>query len=267
MIIVDLLSARDSALSYLKPVSREILNLFRSNLSVQLKDDQSPVTIADKWAEEFLRKKISRDFPTHGIIGEEFGEENPSREWVWTIDPIDGTRSFIRGIPLFATLLALLHKGQPVMGIICMPALQETAWAIKGKGAFIGDQRLLVSDHNDISGATIATADRYCFKEKKYLNLLQKLNRQADIARTYPDAFGHLLAARGAVDVMVDPWAYVWDFAPCKIIVEEAGGLFANFTGKKASLSEGTAITGNPRLVKKVQKFIRDQKNGKNSQG
>lgn len=260
---MDLCAARDAALSYLKPVSKEILNLFGSDLSVQFKEDQSPVTIADKKAEEFLRKKISRDFPEHGIIGEEFGEENAAREWVWTIDPIDGTRSFIRGIPLFATLLALLHKGQPVMGIVCLPALRETAWAIKSRGAYINDQRLRVSSHGDIEGAQIATADRYCFKEKKYLNLFHKLNRQADLSRTYPDAFGHLLAARGSVDVMVDPWAYVWDFAPCKIIVEEAGGLFENFTGQKGSLCEGTAITGSPRLVKKIQKLIRSQKSGK----
>ncbi len=260
---MDLRSAKDAALSYLKPVSKEILSLFHSDISVQIKDDQSPVTIADKRAEEFLRKKISRDFPAHGIIGEEFGEENASREWVWTIDPIDGTRSFVQGIPLFATLLALLHKGQPVMGVVCLPALRETAWAIKGRGAFIDNQRLRVSDHGDLSGATIATADRYCFKGKKYLNLFQKLHQKADLARTYPDAFGHLLAARGSVDAMVDPWAYIWDFAPCKIIVEEAGGMFENFTGKKGSVSEGTAITGNPRLVKMIQKFIQDQQSGK----
>jgi histidinol-phosphatase len=256
---VDLISAKDSALSYLKPVSKEILKLFRSDLSVQLKEDRSPVTIADQQAEEFLRKKISRDFPDHGIIGEEFGKENSSREWVWTIDPIDGTRSFIHGIPLFSTLLALLHNGEPVMGIICLPALNETAWAIKGKGSYIGDQPIKVSNHRDIPGSTIATADRYCFKEKKYLKLWRNLYSNADIARTYPDAFGHLLAARGSVDVMVDPWAYIWDFAPCKIIIEEAGGLFSNFTGNKSLINEGTAISGNPQMVKKIKKVIKDQ--------
>ena len=259
---MDLISAKDSALSYLKPVSKEILKLFRSDLTVQLKEDRSPVTIADQKAEEFLRKKISKDFPDHGIIGEEFGEENSSREWVWTIDPIDGTRSFIHGIPLFSTLLALLQNGKPVMGIICMPALNETAWAIKGKGAFLDNQPINVSNQRDISGATIATADRYCFKEKKYLKLWQNLYSNSDIARTYPDAFGHLLAARGSVDVMVDPWAYIWDFAPCKIIIEEAGGLFANFSGNKGQINEGTAISGNPHMVRKIKKLIQAQKKG-----
>lgn len=260
---MDLTSAKDSALSYLKPVSKDILKLFGSDLNIQLKKDNTPVTLADQKAEEFLRKKISRDFPSHGIIGEEFGNENSSREWVWTIDPIDGTRSFIQGIPLFATLLSLLHNGQPVMGVISLPALGETAWAIKGRGAYLGNQRLKVSTHDKVPGATLATADMYCFKAKKYTRLFQKLNKEASLVRTYPDAFGHLLAAKGSVDAMVDPWAYIWDFAPCKIVVEEAGGSFSNFSGNKGLIEEGTAITGNPALVRKIQKIIQTLKTGK----
>lgn len=257
---MDLLAAKDTALSYLKPVTTEILKLFRTDITVHEKADHSPVTIADRNAEEMLRKKIAQDFPGFGIIGEEFGSENPSAEWAWTIDPIDGTRSFIRGIPLFATLLSLLHKGEPVVGIIALPALGEVAWAVKGKGTFLGEQRLRVSRHETISKAVIATADHYCFKAKKCLHLLNQLNRQSAITRTYPDAFGHLLAIRGAVDVMVDPWAFVWDFAPCKIMVEEAGGTFANFTGKKGSICEGTAIVGNSKLVESVRKLYIEEK-------
>ncbi|MEE8260250.1 MAG: inositol monophosphatase family protein, partial [Nitrospinaceae bacterium] len=166
---MDLLSVKDVALSWLKPVSREILNWFQKEITVQQKADQSPVTIADQKAEEMLRKKIHRYFPDHGIIGEEFGEEQADKEWVWTVDPIDGTRSFIQGLPLFATLLSLLHKGEPVMGIICLPALRETVWAVKGKGTFSGDRRLHVSSHSRIKDSVLATADLYCFREKKYL--------------------------------------------------------------------------------------------------
>ena len=119
----DLLAAKEAALSWLKPATREILKRFQKKLTVQHKADQSPVTLADQKAEEILRKKIQREFPDHGIIGEEFGEQDSHREWVWTIDPIDGTRSFIQGLPMFATLLSLLRKGEPVMGIICLPAL------------------------------------------------------------------------------------------------------------------------------------------------
>ncbi|MFQ5444789.1 MAG: inositol monophosphatase family protein, partial [Nitrospinales bacterium] len=114
---MDLLEVKDAALSYLEPAEKEIMQWFQGDFKVELKPDQSPVTIADKNAEEILRRKISTAFPDHGIIGEEFGNEKADAEWVWTIDPLDGTRSFVRGIPLFASLLALLHHGEPVMGI------------------------------------------------------------------------------------------------------------------------------------------------------
>lgn len=260
---MDLLAVKDAALSYLDPVTSEIMKWFRADFKVEEKADRSPVTIADKNAEEILRRKISADFPGFGIIGEEFGNENDSAEWAWTIDPIDGTRSFVRGLPLFATLLALLHKGEPVLGIISLPALGETAWAVKGRGAYCGDRRLSVSRQKKLSGAFVATADLYCFRTKKCLGLFRRLDREAALVRTYPDAFGHLMAIRGAADVMVDPWAYIWDFAPCKILAEEAGGAFANFGGKKGSLSEGTAIVGNPALVKTVQDLFREGKTGR----
>ncbi|MDH5764120.1 MAG: hypothetical protein OEZ51_14195 [Nitrospinota bacterium] len=259
----DLLTAKEAAMSWLKPVSREILTWFQKDFTVQQKADKSPVTIADQKAEEILRKNIHRYFPDHGIIGEEFGEEDSTREWVWTVDPIDGTRSFIQGLPMFATLLSLLHKGEPVMGIICLPALGETVWAVKGKGAFSGDHRLKVSSHSRIKDSVIATGDLYCFREKKQLRFWNRLHSEAKLVRTYPDAFGHLMAIRGSVDAMVDPWAYIWDFAPCKILVQEAGGAFINFKGGKNSISEGSALVGNARLVKALQKFLLTTHSGK----
>ena len=257
---MDLLEAKNTALSFLKISNKEIMSWFRTNLTVESKSDQSPVTIADRKAEEILRKKISKAYPGHGIIGEEFGEEDSQSEWVWTIDPIDGTRSFIRGLPLFATLIALLHKGDPVMGIISLPALGETAWAVKGKGAFSENQRLQVSSHDTLKGAFVGTADKYCFKEKKCVSLYNQLHSKAEIVRTYPDSFGHLMAIRGAIDIMIDPWAYIWDYAPCKIMVKEAGGEFANFTGNKSRIDLENAISGNPKMVKAVRKMIREIK-------
>ncbi|MCZ6540177.1 MAG: hypothetical protein O6704_00815 [Nitrospinae bacterium] len=252
----DLLAAKEAALSWLEPAPREILKRFQKKLTVQHKADQSPVTLADQKAEEILRKKIQREFPDHGIIGEEFGEQDSHREWVWTIDPIDGTRSFIQGLPMFATLLSLLRKGEPVMGIICLPALGETVWAVQGKGTFSGKRRLRVSSHTKLKDSVLATADHYCFREKKYLRFWNQLHSKAKLVRTYPDAFGHLLAIKGSVDAMVDPWAYIWDFAPCKILVQEAGGVFANFKGNGNSIREGTALVGNAQLVKELQKRI-----------
>jgi histidinol-phosphatase len=260
---MDLLEAKNTALSFLKISNKEIMKWFRTNMTVESKSDQSPVTNADRRAEEILRKKISKAYPDHGIIGEEFGEENPQSEWVWTIDPIDGTRSFIRGLPLFASLVALLHKGEPVMGIISLPAFGETTWAVKGKGTFSGDQRLHVSNQGNLKEAFVGTADKYCFKAKKRMQLYNRLHREAEIVRTYPDAFGHLMAIRGAIDIMVDPWAYIWDFAPCKIMVQEAGGEFANFSGSKAGIGVGNALSGNAKMVKALKSMIRKTNNQK----
>ena len=228
---MNLLEIKDVALSMMKPAKAEVLKWYRGEFSVDLKDDQSPVTIADRNAEEILRKKISQHFPDHGIIGEEFGSHNPDAEWVWTIDPVDGTRSFVRGLPLFASMIALLHKREPVLGIIELPALGETAWAVKGKGAFANGQRLRVSSQSRLKGAFVAVADHYCFRSEKCTFLFNRLNQEAGIVRTYPDAFGHLMAIRGVVDVMVDPLAKIWDYAPCKILVQEAGGPFRELRG------------------------------------
>ncbi|MBC8286115.1 MAG: hypothetical protein H8E42_01440 [Nitrospinae bacterium] len=253
---MNLLEVKDAALSFMKPAKAEVLKWYRGQFSIDLKADQSPVTIADRKAEEILRKKISQNFPEHGIIGEEFGSHNPNAEWVWTIDPVDGTRSFIRGLPLFASMIALLHKGEPVLGIIELPALGESAWAVKGKGAFANGKPLKVSSQPRLKGAFVAVADHYCFRSEKCTFLYNHLNKEAGIVRTYPDAFGHLMAIRGVVDVMVDPLAKIWDYAPCKILVQEAGGRFANFSGNKASIEEGTAIVGNSKIVQQVRKIF-----------
>ena len=253
---MNLLEVKDIALSFMKPAKTEVLKWYRGQYSIDLKADQSPVTIADRKAEEILRKKISQNFPEHGIIGEEFGNHSPDAEWVWTIDPIDGTRSFIRGLPLFACMIALLHKGKPVLGIIELPALGETAWAVKGKGCFSNGKPLKVSTQPRLKGAFVAVADHYCFRSEKCTFLYNRLNQEAGIVRTYSDAFGHLMAVRGVVDVMVDPLAKIWDYAPCKILVEEAGGRFANFSGNKASIEEGSAIVGNTKIVQQIRKIF-----------
>ncbi len=250
------MEAKDTALSFLKSANKETLKWFRSDYKVEFKKDESPVTIADKNTEEILRKQISKSFPGHGIIGEEFGSETEDAEWVWTVDPIDGTRSFIRGLPFYSILISLLRNGQPLIGIVSFPALGEVYWAVKGQGAYCGDLRVNVSNETQLKRSLVATADRYCFEEKKSLFLFDHLSREASLIRTYPDAFGHILAIRGAVDIMVDPWACIWDFAPLKVLAEEAGGVFVNFSGNKNDIREGSAIVGNSQLAKFVRRVI-----------
>ena len=121
---------------------------------------------------------------------------------------------------------------------------------------WLNGKPLKVSRQKKLKGAFIAVADWYCFKQEKHIALFNNLNKEAGIVRTYPDAFGHLMAIRGTVDVMVDPLAKIWDYAPCKILAQEAGGRFANFSGNQASIEEGTAIVGNENMVKEVRKII-----------
>ena len=149
------------------------------------------------------------------------------------------------------------------MGIASFPALGETAWAVKGRGTWCGTRRLMVSKEPHLKKALVATADYYCFREKKCLGLYRELQKKASIIRTYPDAFGHMMALGGAVDVMVDPWAYIWDFAPFKIMAEEAGGKFANFTGNRGDIGQGSAIVGNQILVSTLRKIYKQVKNKK----
>ena len=261
---MELLEAKNAALLYIEIAAKETLKWFRTDLDVWQKEDKSPVTIADKNTEEILRNCVSKDFPDHGIIGEEFGAESESADWVWTLDPIDGTRSFIRGLPFYAILIALLHQNIPVMGIVSFPALGEIVWAVKGFGAWCGERKLSVSSaESQLPKAFVATADYYCFREKKLLTFYRDLQKRAALIRTYPDAFGHMMAVRGAVDVMVDPWAYIWDFAPFKILAEEAGGIFANFTGNRSEITEGTALIGNRKLVQALRKLYKDGTKGK----
>ena len=255
---MELIEAKNAALSYIEPAAKETLKWFRTKLKVDNKSDRSPVTIADKNTEEILRNNISHDFPEHGIIGEEFGREAGSSEWVWTIDPIDGTRSFIRGLPFYAILLSLLHKKKPVMGVVSFPALGETFWAAKNHGAWSIKKRLGVSKETKIENALAATADYYCFREKKQLKLYRELQKRAALLRTYPDAFGHMMAICGRVDIMVDPWAYIWDFAPFQILAQEAGGSFANFTGNRPRIEQGSAIVGNRYLVQKIRAIVKE---------
>ena len=229
------------------------------------KSDGSLCTGADIAAQEALIGKLQEIYPGK-IVSEEMSVAQNNDQWssgdggLWCIDPIDGTRSFIQGLPLFASLMCLLHKGEPVLGIIELPALKETAWAVKGKGAFLNGKPLNVSKQKKLQGAFIAVSDGYCFREQKQTFLLNKLNKEAGIVRTYPDAFGHLMAIRGSVDVMVDPLAKIWDYAPCKILAQEAGGKFANFSGSQSSIEQGTAIVGNASIVKEVRKLFAESK-------
>lgn len=223
----------EEAVSIVEDAAEIAMQSFRQAIVIETKPDGSPVTAADKKTEERMRTELQKAFPDHGILGEEFGESSPNAEFVWTIDPIDGTRSFITGIPLFGTLLGLLHRGEPIVGVIAMPALGEIYYGAKGLGAFGDGVQLRVSQRAGIEGALISCADSAAFAAAGKTKFLHRLIDSAQAVRGYSDCFGHVLVLRGAVDAMIDPIVSPWDIVPIACLTKEAGGEYLSLLGEQ----------------------------------
>lgn len=211
--------------------ARLTLSYFRTPLDVAIKADRSPVTSADRRAEEAMRKDLRRAFPDWGILGEEMGLEERGSEYLWTVDPLDGTRSFIRGVPLFGTLLGLLHRGEPVLGVMILPALDETYVAVRGHGATCNGVPVRVASCRRLGEAAVSCGDLDRFREVDQQPLFTALSERAATLRTYTDCFGHALVLRGAFHAMVDPAVAPWDVVPIACLVREAGGVAFTFGG------------------------------------
>ncbi|MEX0613852.1 MAG: histidinol-phosphatase [Pirellulales bacterium] len=225
----------------------------RQDLIVENKADRSPVTIADRSAEELLRARIAERFPHDGIVGEEFGTLEGKSGYVWILDPIDGTKSFIHGVPLYTTLVAVLESDRPCLGVIHAPATGETVYAAKGGGCWYAahkeDQprRARVSTVSSLSDGLLLTTEIEGFRENPRADALEmylRLQGGARVARTWGDGYGYLLVATGRAEVMIDPVVNLWDAAPLQTIIEEAGGRFSDWQGNP-TIHAGEAIATN----------------------
>ncbi|MCC6763408.1 MAG: histidinol phosphate phosphatase [Deltaproteobacteria bacterium] len=209
---------------------RFALGHFKTRLAVEAKADGSPVTLADRGAEERLRAVLGGAFPADGFLGEELGEASGTSGRRWIIDPIDGTQSFIRGVPLWGVLVALEDRGECVLGVVALPALGETLWAVRGQGAFANGAPARVAA-TALAGATICTSDasprHFGDKYAGFELLLRATARH----RGWGDCYGYALVATGRAEVMLDPLMNAWDAAAVKPIVEEAGGCFCAWDG------------------------------------
>ena len=179
------------------------------------------------------------------------GEESTHNQYVWTVDPIDGTRSFVRGIPLFGTLIGLLDKGEPIGGIMVLPALEETYWAGADLGAYCNGHQIHVSQAHDLKKSVLGMGDVYAFQEARKEKLFQALVDKTEICRGYTDCFGHSLVLRGALDAMVDPVVSIWDIAPLACLIEEAGGEYFDFNGER-TIRSSSFVTCGPGLKKEI---------------
>jgi myo-inositol-1(or 4)-monophosphatase len=226
---------------------KEIMPFFQSDIQVDLKRDNTPVTAADKKAEAVMRALLEKETPNYGIIGEEFGEKPGALPRQWVIDPIDGTKSFIHGVPLFGTLLALLENGEPVVGIINMPALSDMMEAVTGAGCFSGGRQCRVSGIRSLSQACLLDGSVTTMEKKGFKEPWRDLRHKAGLARGWGDCYGYFLVASGRAEVMVDPIVEIWDIAAPALCVREAGGSFTSLGGSQ-SLVEKSGIASNGHL-------------------
>ena len=228
----------------------------QANFQVEKKSDNSPVTVADRSAEQLLRERIAAAFPADGILGEEFGETGGTSGFRWILDPIDGTKSFIHGVPLYGTLIGVEHEGRCSVGLVYMPALDEGVFASAGQGAwhFRGDspaQRASVSSKERLSEGLFVTSAIDTFVQRGAAAALAALQKSAYITRTWGDCYGYLLVATGRAEVMIDPILNVWDAAAVQPIVEEAGGTFTDWQGTP-TIHAGEAIATNGNVLEEV---------------
>ena len=240
------------------------------DLLVETKPDRTPVTDADKSVEEAIRAHIEQAHPHDAIVGEEFGDNRPTDvERYWVIDPIDGTANFLRGVPTWATLIALIEKRgereEVVAGVVSAPALFRRWYAAAGRGAFVIDgvtapRRIQVSHVSALKDASLAYSDFKGWGER--LTPWQKVLEQSWRTRGYGDFWSHMLVAEGAVDAVAEPSLKLWDMAALDIIVREAGGRFTDLDGHDGPFGL-SALTSNGRLHDEIISKLTDQNRGK----
>jgi histidinol phosphatase-like enzyme (inositol monophosphatase family) len=246
-------------------VSQEAATLILSHymtleLVVDLKRDRSPVTAADRGAEELIRDRIARQFPDDGVFGEEFGE-TPGRNGVrWVLDPVDGTKAFIHGVPLFGTLIGLEANGELLAGVCRLPALNEVIYGGVGTGAWwqIGEaapRRARVSSIHRLEDAMVCTTSFNNWRVADKQAAFDRLNAVAKETRGWSDCYGHALVITGRADVMIDPLLNPWDAAALVPILREAGGEFFDWTGTD-TIHGGNGISVNGRLKPCVMSLL-----------
>jgi histidinol phosphatase-like enzyme (inositol monophosphatase family) len=244
-----------------KDAGRLTLDYFqRDNYEVERKSDATPVTIADRSAEQFLRERITAAFSQDGIIGEEFGRSAGSSGFNWILDPIDGTKSFISGVPLYGTLVGIESDGQALAGLIYMPGLDEGAYASIGQGAWhfrgTAQPRRAQVSRRLLSEGLFVTSQVDTFTKRGADGVYAELQEAAYISRTWGDCYGYLLVATGRAELMVDPMLNVWDAAAVQPIVEEAGGTFTDWQGQR-TIQAGEALATNGPILADVLAITR----------
>jgi myo-inositol-1(or 4)-monophosphatase len=234
-------------LHLLSSESSEIIKrYFRTVVNVESKFDFSPVTIADKLAEEKMREIIAKEFPSHGIIGEEFGNHNPDAEYVWVLDPIDGTKSFISGTLSFGTLIALIKNGKPIIGVINHPILNEFLIG-DNQDCLLNGGKVEMRICSSINQATLLTTDHLNIGKYQNPNKFDELTKKVKLYRNWGDCYGYYLLATGFADIMIDPIMSIWDSMALIPIINGAGGAITDYQGNDPTI--GNSIVASSKEI------------------
>jgi histidinol phosphatase-like enzyme (inositol monophosphatase family) len=249
----------ESLLAFAVDVAREAgevtLKYFRSSLVPERKADGSFVTEADRRAERLIRARLEESFPEDALLGEEEGARTGSSGRQWIIDPLDGTYSFVHGVPLYGVLIGMEAWGEHALGVVNLPALGEMVYAGRGLGCFWNGARVGVSSTARLEEALLLSTDFGTCERYGFGRAAAALERRVAARRTWGDCYGHVLVATGRADVMLDPVMNVWDCAPLLPILEEAGGTFTDWRGQ-ATIRGGNAISTNGALFDEVLKTV-----------
>jgi histidinol-phosphatase len=235
------------------------LGYFQTGLRPDFKEDDSPVTVADRKAEELIRSRIEQQYPHHAIVGEEYGaQETEGATHRWFIDPIDGTKAFFRGIPLYAVLLGLEIEGEVQAGVAYYPALDEMLAAASGAGCWWNGRRTRVSDITSLNRAFVASSDVGSFAQFGRADEWERIKRSTYVRVGCGDAYGYLLVATGRAEIMLDPIMNVWDCGPFPPILQEAGGYFGDWQGN-ITIYGNEAMATTQQLLPDVLALIRGE--------
>ena len=235
---------------------RLTLGYFQTDLQPEFKADDTPVTVADRKAEELIRGRIEKHYPGHAIVGEEFGDsETAGASHRWFIDPIDGTRSFVRGVPRYAVLIGLEIEGEIKVGVAHFPAMAEMLAAGAGEGCWWNGRPARVSDTSRLQDGLLVHSDAGSFEAYDWGAAWERLKAASGFRAGWADAYGYLLVATGRAELMLDPIMNAWDCAPFPVILQEAGGYFGDWSGNP-TIYAGEAVGTTAALLPQVLRLI-----------
>jgi histidinol-phosphatase len=229
---------------------------FQTNLNVEIKKDNSPVTKADRESELIIKETISKYSPKHSMFGEEYGMDVNDKEYLWIIDPIDGTKNFIDGIPFWGTLIALMYKGEVILGLSSMPMINEILTAETGKGALLNGKKVSVSNIDSIGSSMLSFGSIGAFQKKDYENGLMNLIKKSRRQRSFGDCYPYHLLASGKLDIVCEAAIKVVDVAPFSLIIKEAGGLTSDMDGNPIDMNIDSFIATNGKVHNEVLEFF-----------